>query len=306
VIPTGISVALAAFRFVEDLTLPSYEPDRMPLHREVYGSGPRRLVLVHGLTGSLRFWKTRIDLDPSEYSILMVDLLGFGQSPKPSAPYSLKMHADTVIRVMKEEGFYQPQTLLVGHSLGTLVVSQILDQASELSFAAVLLAAPIYRSKSEAQEWISNASLMHKGMVNGSHLWHLSCHFMDTFKLPIFMPLSDVPFDVHVDAFNHNLTSLSRTLQASIIDIDSMNLMRRVAARFPLLFLHNPDDDVAPIANVRILAEQFPMAQLVDMGLGGHNAFLKAPNRYWQALREWRQLAAAPVPRPTSVPIQSP
>lgn len=64
------------------------------LHTEVYGRGTQTLVFVAGLGGTTRYWRSRLRGLETRYRIVLVDLLGFGQSPKPWTQYSVKRHVD--------------------------------------------------------------------------------------------------------------------------------------------------------------------------------------------------------------------
>ena len=119
-------------------------------------------------------------------------------------------------------------------------------------------------------------------MIEDSALLRFSCYFMDFFRLPIFMAISDVPLDVHWDAMSHTWTSLSRTLHASIVEVDTMGLITNAAKIHPILMLHNSDDQVVSIDTIEVLARSQRNIIFESMGPGNHNAFLKNPRKYWE------------------------
>ena len=55
-----------------------------PLYFRKLGENHREpLLLLHGITGSGRYWLRVAPGLSSEFTVLMPDLLGFGDSPKP-------------------------------------------------------------------------------------------------------------------------------------------------------------------------------------------------------------------------------
>lgn len=89
------------------------------LHFERSGTGTP-LVLVHGITESLRSWDPLLERLASDHDVLAVDLRGHGES-SALAPYDVLTLASDVHEVVDDVGMENP--LLVGHSLGATVVS---------------------------------------------------------------------------------------------------------------------------------------------------------------------------------------
>ena len=172
-----IPLVLATFRSYEEVSAPPYDRQSMPLYREVMGTGHKRLVLVHGLSGSTSFWRARLGSMVADHRILLVDLLGFGKSPKPDADYSLQTRAGALRDVMRQEGFLTDNTTVVGHSLGALVVTEFLSSEHDLKVRGVLMEIPIYQNQEDAKAHLSQISLMHRAMVEDSKYMHLTCYF---------------------------------------------------------------------------------------------------------------------------------
>ena len=53
------------------------------LYTEFHGGGHETLVFIAGLGGTTRYWAPRLSSIDDHYRIVLVDLLGFGRSPKP-------------------------------------------------------------------------------------------------------------------------------------------------------------------------------------------------------------------------------
>jgi len=96
--------------------------DTETLRYRVYGSGRKRLVLVHGLAARSQTWTDLVPLIPSDrYTVYLIDLLGSGASSKPKlADYSIRAHSQRLIRFLERESL--SGVTVVGHSLGGAVV----------------------------------------------------------------------------------------------------------------------------------------------------------------------------------------
>lgn len=55
--------------------------DQLSLHTEIYGQGNDTLVFILGLGGTTRYRAPRLQHVGDSYRVVLVDLLGFGESP---------------------------------------------------------------------------------------------------------------------------------------------------------------------------------------------------------------------------------
>jgi pimeloyl-ACP methyl ester carboxylesterase len=94
-------------------------PDDVTIHYETVGQG-RDVVLVHGITDSMKAWGPIPDLLAPTYRVTTIDLRGHGSSGD-AADYSPFAMANDVALVMAAIGAVSP--LAIGHSLGGFVVT---------------------------------------------------------------------------------------------------------------------------------------------------------------------------------------
>lgn len=93
------------------------------IYYETAGSGPA-LVLLHGLSGSTRWWRKNMPVLARDFRVYVVDLIGFGQSR--GQPFILEETAGLIAAWMDRidaERFH-----LVGHSMGGLVAAEVAAQ----------------------------------------------------------------------------------------------------------------------------------------------------------------------------------
>src|SRR6185312_3138259 len=93
----------------------------VPLAHDQQGDGPL-LVLVHGITENRHSWDPLTDDLARDHRVLRVDLRGHGESPG-GEDYSIAVLADDVAGVVDEVDPGGPPPLLVGHSLGGMVLT---------------------------------------------------------------------------------------------------------------------------------------------------------------------------------------
>lgn len=107
----------------------------------------RPVVLLHGIGSSGRVWRHVVkDLEGAPVRLLAFDLLGFGESPKPTDPwvsYSAEDHARSVIYTLKKLGVKGPVTV-VGHSMGCFVAVEVAALRPKLARNLLLYEPPFY------------------------------------------------------------------------------------------------------------------------------------------------------------------
>jgi len=110
---------------------------RFPSRQQVRASG-RPFVLVHGIGVSSRYFHpVAAELAKSGH-VYVVDLPGYGSAPDPHRDVTIVDHAGVLARYLKAEGIIDP--VLVGHSMGTQVVSRLALDYPEVSSRIVLIA----------------------------------------------------------------------------------------------------------------------------------------------------------------------
>ena len=100
--------------------------------------GARSFLLVHGIGASSRYFHPVAAELVKTGSVFLVDLPGFGASQNPGRKVSVEEHADVLAGFLELEGIADP--VLVGHSMGTQIVSRLVVDHPEITDRLVLLA----------------------------------------------------------------------------------------------------------------------------------------------------------------------
>jgi pimeloyl-ACP methyl ester carboxylesterase len=103
------------------------------------GEGPA-VLFVHGLGGSWRNWLENIPAFAKNHRVVALDLPGFGGSPMPPLPLSIKAYGDLIVKFSDQLGLDQ-ETALVGHSMGGFIATEAVIEAPERFSSLTLVAA---------------------------------------------------------------------------------------------------------------------------------------------------------------------
>jgi pimeloyl-ACP methyl ester carboxylesterase len=105
------------------------------------------VLLLHGLASSGETWRHVVhDLEGAPVRVLVLDLLGFGNSPKPIDPwidYSAVNQARSVIRTLRKLHVKGP-VMIVGHSMGCFVAVEVATLRPRLVRSLLLYEPPFY------------------------------------------------------------------------------------------------------------------------------------------------------------------
>ncbi|KAI9317837.1 Alpha/Beta hydrolase protein, partial [Zopfochytrium polystomum] len=147
------------------------------IYYELFGTGPRRLLLISGLGATSAAWYTTITrlqaLYAGQLSILVIDNRGIGFSTSDSghlAPFSIKDMALDCEQVMDHVGWGRSPTSsgdgegccevnLVGHSMGGMIAQELLllPSAKRRFRAAVLISTAAARPTMPSWDFVVHA-----------------------------------------------------------------------------------------------------------------------------------------------------
>lgn len=101
------------------------------------GGTGQKILLIHGLAGSSKSWDDVLALLTPHADVIAVDLLGHGESAKPSGDYSLGAYASGLRDFLSILGI--DSVTIVGHSFGGGVAMQLAYQHPHLVDRLVLV-----------------------------------------------------------------------------------------------------------------------------------------------------------------------
>jgi pimeloyl-ACP methyl ester carboxylesterase len=223
---------------------------------EVAGVGPP-VVLVHGLSGSSRWWRRNIGALTPQRRVYVVDLIGFGAS-RARQPFALAETAGYLTQWLDQ--LELERVSIVGHSMGGLIAAELAADAPERVDRLVLVdpaALPL------DEHLLTHAlSLLHE-------LRYIS---------PSFLPV------LLADALRAGPLTLWRATTALML----ADLRPKLAqVRAPTLAIWGEHDMLVPLALARQLAQYLRYEELVVIKGAGHVPMWDRPQEFNRVLMEF-------------------
>lgn len=271
-------LAAVAFRgYLHGIMSPPYDPEKMTLNYERIGNGETKIILLHGLTGSLKYWKHGLGNLPDASSLLLIDLLGFGDSPKPKSEYTLEEHLGAIEKVVKKEGFDSGNCIVIGHSLGAILSMALVGKHPEWFQGLAVIGLPYFKGKKAIKNRFSKSSIWDSISVDSDYKF--VCFFHPLYVTEFFRP-KYVPMDIFKDIGKHTWISYYNTLDEVIINSDLVDLATKIKDK-KILLIHGENDSAAPIENVEELLPIFKNAKYERLADTDHHVYLREPEKVW-------------------------
>ena len=111
------------------------------VHYEKLGRG-RPVILVHGWIGSWRYWIPLMSKLHTSFSVYTLDLIGFGDSSKTEANYTVAAQVRMLEKFTDQLGI--PKVALIGHGLGAMVATQFALKNPTKTVRMMLTSIPLF------------------------------------------------------------------------------------------------------------------------------------------------------------------
>lgn len=248
-----------------------------PLYRATFGESGPMVVFLPGLGATTNYWNARIHALSKRARLLLLDLLGFGRSPKPWTTYSVDRHVQALHAVIGPAASAFGAVVLVGHSLGARLAVAYASQHPNDVRQLVLVSLPYYGGGERAKGFFRRKGAQGWVMTHTTAL-ALACLITRRAFGPILPRLiTNVPPDVAQDLMQMTWRSSTSTLNEVIYTYNVADDLAKLAGKIPLLCLHGDRDDTAPLSTVRALAATHVGCTLRVLSGGDHHLVLRHP-----------------------------
>jgi pimeloyl-ACP methyl ester carboxylesterase len=226
------------------------------IHYEVAGAGAP-VVLVHGLSGSCRWWRRNIGPLARIFQVYTIDLIGFGGS-RAQRPFVLSEAAGYLAQWMDRLGIASAS--LVGHSMGGFVVAEL---------------AADFPGRVDRLVLVDAAALP----FDQSYLQHTHSMIRELRQLSLeFLPV------LFADALRAGPATIWRAA-ADLLRSDLRAKLARIQA--PTLTIWGERDAIIPLDMGKRLAQQMPGHELVVIKGAGHNPMWDCPRAFNDVLAKF-------------------
>jgi 3-oxoadipate enol-lactonase len=242
------------------------------------------LVFLHGIGGAARAWRGQLGAFSDRYHAIAWDMPGYGGSaPLPSV--SITAFADALKDFLQQVGAVKPT--LVGHSIGGMIVQQLLANEPGIAHAVVLAqTSPAFgKQDGDWQKEFIDARLgpLDRGETMSSLAPKLVADLvgddpdLDGIKLALDC-MASVP------------EASYRAAMKSMLGFDLRKSLGKISA--PTLVLAGTKDRNAPAQMVKKMASFIPNATYVELEGVGHLVALEQPVEFNAALGDFLRMAS--------------
>jgi pimeloyl-ACP methyl ester carboxylesterase len=135
-----------------------------------FGGSGEVIILLHGFLASSKYWvKMQPYLSGAGYRVIAIDLLGFGNAPKPrSAKYDYADHVSYVDSIVCQLGINQP-FVITGHSMGALIAARYSKVFPDKISSQILLHPPLYKDLVEARATLRNTGILYRFLLDSRY-----------------------------------------------------------------------------------------------------------------------------------------
>jgi 3-oxoadipate enol-lactonase len=243
------------------------------------------LVFLHGIGGAARGWRTQLEYFGKRYRALAWDMPGYGGSaPLPRVTMATLAHA--LQDFLHEVAASRP--ILVGHSIGGMIVQQWLVDHPRAAAAVVLAQTSPAFGKPDG-DWQKNFIEARLGpLARGETLVTLAPSLIREL-------IGDQPDADGIALARDCMAAVPEaTYRATMLALMGFDLRRALAQiAVPTLVLSGSRDTNAPAAMMEKMATYIPSASYVELDGVGHLANLERPGPFNAALDHFLRIPAA-------------
>jgi 3-oxoadipate enol-lactonase len=236
----------------------------------------RPLIFLHGIGGAARAWRAQLDFFGDRYRAIAWDMPGYGGSA-PLAAVSIASLADALRDFLQQVGATKP--ILVGHSIGGMIVQQLLATNPDIAGAAVLAqTSPAFgKPDGDWQKTFLDARL--GPLDRGETMVSLAPTLVGEL-------VGDDPdtggMDLARDCMSAVPEATYRATMLALMGFDQRSALGNIAV--PTLVLSGSKDRNAPAPMMAKMATYIPSAKYVELEGAGHLVNLERPAAFNAAL----------------------
>jgi pimeloyl-ACP methyl ester carboxylesterase len=255
---------------VEDMTL---------AYRECGSGYP--VVFISGLASTMDMWNPPVlEKISHHFRVIIFDNRDTGYSSASDKPYSIPLFARDTAMLMEALGISSAH--VIGHSMGASVAQELV-----LSFPAkvtrlILVAGECGGSESVRMQPETLSRLMDKSGTVQDVINRMFSLLFPSSWLALHDPLRYCP-EVYEPVPGNEI--VARQVDAFFAWTGSFSRLGEV--RSPALVITGTDDVIVPPVNSRIIREQIPGSELVEIPGAGHGLMYQCPDRFCDCVLEF-------------------
>ncbi len=246
---------------------------------EASGNAGSPLVFLHGIGGAARGWRGQLEHFGGRYRAIAWDMPGYGGSA-PLAEVSIAALADALRDFLRQLGTTKP--VLVGHSIGGMIVQQLLANSPDIAGAVVLAQTSPAFGKPDG-DWQKSFLEARLGPLDrGETMASLAPGLVKEL-------VGDNPDEGGMTLARDCMAAVPeatyRATMLALMGFDQRHALKNIAV--PTLVLSGSKDGNAPAPMMSKMASYIPSAEYVELEGAGHLANLERPGEFNAALDQF-------------------
>mgnify|MGYP005840093223 CR=1 FL=1 len=258
------------------------------------------MILLHGFGGSIGHWRQNIAELGKHHSVYALDLLGFGASAKPVAPYGIGLWVEQVYEFWRT--FVRVPVVLVGNSIGSVVCLAAAAAHPEMVRGVAMISLPDTSSSEDSipkaiRPFVQRLKAIFTSPLLLQPLFHL---VRQPWIVRHWAGLAYACKEAITDELLEILTAPARDLGSAKAFCAILKAMLSPSfspciksiltnLKIPSLLLWGQQDRMIPSTLARRFLTYNPTLQLIEVENAGHCAHDECPERVNQELLHWIQ-----------------
>ncbi|MEO9308000.1 Alpha/beta hydrolase [Nitrosotalea sinensis] len=231
------------------------------------GNSDRTIVLLHGLGGYAERWNNLFPFLSKKYRVIAPDLIGYGQSDKPSVDYTPEFFTKFVFNFMNAVGI--KKTFLIGTSLGGQIVIECAASQNDIIEKIILISpAGIMRKSTPTLDAYTMAALYpNKDSVKNAYQMMVG-------------PGKQIS-ETSVERFVNNMSrpNAKMVFLSTLLGLkNAPDIHDKLASiTIPTLVIWGRDDKLIPFEYSQQFVSTIPNCEFVAMDGCGHSPYVEDP-----------------------------
>ena len=220
------------------------------------------IVLLHGWGSNIKLFANLIELLSKKYTVVAMDMPGFGESEEPPSAWCVDDYVQFVIDFLKD--YDTKQVMLLGHSFGGRVIIRMHARKSlpfDITKVILVDSAGIMPPKSNKKSWRTRYYKLGKAFLSTKLMQKLAPDALENFRKKMgsadYAAASPLMRQVMVKVVNEDLEPY-------------LNLIK-----CPTLLVWGVNDTATPLSDGEKMEKLIPDAGLVKLENAGHYSFLE-------------------------------
>ena len=231
------------------------------INYEQKGSG-ELVVLLHGWGSNIKLFANLIDLLSAKYTVVAMDMPGFGESEEPKTPWCVDDYVQFVIDFLKD--YDAKEVTLLGHSFGGRVIIKMHSRESlpfKVKKVILVDSAGIMPPKSNKKSWRTRYYKMGKAVLSTKLVQKLAPDALENFRKK--MGSADYAA----------ASPMMRQVMVKVVNEDLEPYLPNI--KCPTLLVWGVNDTATPLSDGEKMEKLIPDAGLVKLENAGHYSFLE-------------------------------